>query len=257
MRPPVHLNAMRAFEASARHGSFSGAGEELNVTAAAVGQMVRSLEDWLQTPLFHRAASGRSRLVPTEAADRALPDIRAGLDRLALGFDRLPWNSGGEHRPGWRPMRSSLLFMSGHSGARQGFQAPHKALRDGAAKALVLFADGHEEVRLETWTANGRVSVTNDEGLEFFVIRGSFLMQGEDVGTGTWAGSLQEPTSERPWGPAARRSGSSWRRCSIRMSSRCRNDRPAARHPSFSWNSMRRGRRVRRLERTSRRKRRT
>ncbi|MFC5035446.1 LysR family transcriptional regulator [Tianweitania sediminis] len=51
MRSPVHLNAMRAFEASARHGSFSGAGKELNVTAAAVGQMVRSLEEWLQMPV--------------------------------------------------------------------------------------------------------------------------------------------------------------------------------------------------------------
>lgn len=89
MRAPVYLNAMRAFEASARHGSFSGAAAELNVTAAAVGQLVRGLEDWLGAPLFHRSPSGKSRLVPTEAAERALPDIRAGLDRLRLGLERL------------------------------------------------------------------------------------------------------------------------------------------------------------------------
>lgn len=89
MRSPAYLNAMRAFEASARHGSFSGAGEELNVTAAAVGQLVRGLEDWLGVSLFHRVTSGRSRLAPTEAAERALPDIRAGLDRLRLGLERL------------------------------------------------------------------------------------------------------------------------------------------------------------------------
>lgn len=85
----VHLNALRAFEASARHKSFSAAAAELNVTPAAVGQAVRILEEWLGTPLFHRAPSGRARLVPTEAAERALPDIRAGFDRLLLGLERL------------------------------------------------------------------------------------------------------------------------------------------------------------------------
>lgn len=89
MKTPVFLNALRAFETSARHQSFSAAAMELNVTPAAVGQLVRSLEEWLGSPLFHRAASGRSRLVPTEAAERALPDIRAGFDRLNIGLSRL------------------------------------------------------------------------------------------------------------------------------------------------------------------------
>src|SRR6185295_13534804 len=89
MRAPEHLNALRAFEASARHESFSAAASELHVTPAAVGQLVRSLEDSLGTPLFHRGASGRTRLTLTEAARRALPDIRAGFDRLSLGVERL------------------------------------------------------------------------------------------------------------------------------------------------------------------------
>lgn len=89
MKLPVHLNALRAFEASARHQSFSAAAAELNVTPAAVGQLVRTLEDWLGTPLFLRSSSGRARLVPTETAERALPDIRMGFDRLALGLERL------------------------------------------------------------------------------------------------------------------------------------------------------------------------
>ncbi|MDK1493031.1 transcriptional regulator GcvA [Sinorhizobium sp. 7-81] len=88
-KSPVYLNALRAFEASARHGSFSGAAEELSVTAAAVGQMVRGLEDWLGMPLFHRSTTGKARLTLTENAERALPDIRAGLDRLGIGLDRL------------------------------------------------------------------------------------------------------------------------------------------------------------------------
>ncbi|MBB6563265.1 LysR family glycine cleavage system transcriptional activator [Acidovorax soli] len=89
MKLPVHLNALRAFEASARHQSFSAAAEELHVTPAAVGQLVRALEDWLGTPLFHRSSSGRARLTATDAAERALTDIRAGFDRLSLGLERL------------------------------------------------------------------------------------------------------------------------------------------------------------------------
>ena len=89
MKIPIHLNALRAFEASARHQSFSAAAAELNVTPAAVGQLVRTLEDWLGAPLFHRTAGGRARLTPTEAAERALPEIRAGLERLSLGLERL------------------------------------------------------------------------------------------------------------------------------------------------------------------------
>lgn len=89
MSAPIFLNALRAFEASARHQSFSAAAVELNVTPAAVGQLVRSLEEWLGVSLFHRGSGGRARLVPTDVAIRALPDIRDGFDRLNLGFERL------------------------------------------------------------------------------------------------------------------------------------------------------------------------
>jgi LysR family glycine cleavage system transcriptional activator len=89
MNAPTYLNALRAFEASARHQSFSAAAAELHVTPAAVGQLVRSLEEWLGAPLFHRQAGGPVRLIATEAAQRALPDIRAGFDRLGLGLARL------------------------------------------------------------------------------------------------------------------------------------------------------------------------
>lgn len=89
MRSVAHLNALRAFEASARHQSFSLAAQELNVTPAAVGQLVRTLEDWLGSPLFVRSTSGRARLVTTEVAEQALPGIRAGLERLAVGLERL------------------------------------------------------------------------------------------------------------------------------------------------------------------------
>ncbi len=89
MKTPVYLNALRAFEASARHQSFSGAATELHVTPAAVGQLVRTLEDWIGSPLFVRGTRGRARLIATAAGERALPDIRAGLASLALGLERM------------------------------------------------------------------------------------------------------------------------------------------------------------------------
>ncbi len=89
MNSLMHLNALRAFEASARHQSFSAAAAELHVTPAAVGQLVRTLEDRLGMPLFVRSRHGKVRLVATAAAERALPDIRAGFDRLVLGLERL------------------------------------------------------------------------------------------------------------------------------------------------------------------------
>ncbi|AZR85408.1 LysR family transcriptional regulator [Bordetella pertussis] len=95
MKLPAHLNALRAFEASTRHLSFSEAAAELSVTPAAVGQLVRSLETWLGMPLFVRATSGRTRLIPTDAALRALPEIRAGFDRLSAGLERLREDAAG------------------------------------------------------------------------------------------------------------------------------------------------------------------
>lgn len=86
---PSFLNALKAFEASARHQSFSAAGLELNVSSAAVGQLVRSLEDSLGVALFTRNSSGRQRLVPTEAALAALPDIQAGFERLGQGMAKM------------------------------------------------------------------------------------------------------------------------------------------------------------------------
>jgi LysR family glycine cleavage system transcriptional activator len=81
-----HLNSLLAFEASARHLSFALAAKELNVTPAAVGQLVRQLEHWLGINLFHRANSGPSRLTLTYEAKRALPKFSKGFEYLAAGI---------------------------------------------------------------------------------------------------------------------------------------------------------------------------
>jgi len=53
--PTTPLNALRAFEASARHRSFSRAAEELNVTPAAISHQIKALEEYLSAKLFTRA----------------------------------------------------------------------------------------------------------------------------------------------------------------------------------------------------------
>jgi LysR family glycine cleavage system transcriptional activator len=79
MRRLPPLNALRAFEASARHLSFTRAADELAVTPGAVSQQVKLLEDTVGVPLFHRQARG---LKLTEAGLAALPSLRDGFDRL-------------------------------------------------------------------------------------------------------------------------------------------------------------------------------
>jgi LysR family glycine cleavage system transcriptional activator len=81
-----HLNALRAFEATARLGSYVRAADELAVTAAAVGQQVRTLEDYLGGALFERHGK---RLVLTDAARAVMPDIKDAFDRLAQASSRL------------------------------------------------------------------------------------------------------------------------------------------------------------------------
>jgi LysR family transcriptional regulator, glycine cleavage system transcriptional activator len=61
--PP--LNALRAFEAAARHLSFTSAAAELNVTQAAVSHQIKALEDRLGLKLFRRVGRG---LLLTDAA---------------------------------------------------------------------------------------------------------------------------------------------------------------------------------------------
>lgn len=82
--PP--LNALRAFEAAARHASFALAAEELGVTPAAVSQQVKALEQQLQVPLFLRQARG---LALTNAGRAYLPGLSDGLDRLAAATAHL------------------------------------------------------------------------------------------------------------------------------------------------------------------------
>jgi hypothetical protein len=83
--PP--LNAIKAFEAAARPGSFTRAAEELNVTHGTVSRQIRLLEDWLGTRLFARTSRNA---VPTRAGTDLSAEAGPALDRLAAICLRLP-----------------------------------------------------------------------------------------------------------------------------------------------------------------------
>ena len=81
MRPRLPpLNALKAFEAAARHESFTRAAEELCVTQGAVSHQVKALEAELAIKLFNRE---RQRLIITEAGRDYLAVVRDALDRIA------------------------------------------------------------------------------------------------------------------------------------------------------------------------------
>jgi LysR family glycine cleavage system transcriptional activator len=92
------LSGLRAFEAAARHLSFTRAAAELNVTQTAVSHQIRRLEEQLGLRLFVRR--NRSLLLTREAQDY-LPSVRAAFEDLRLATERL-----------LRPDRPALLTVS-------------------------------------------------------------------------------------------------------------------------------------------------
>jgi LysR family glycine cleavage system transcriptional activator len=82
--PP--LNALRVFEAAARHLSFKEAASELSITQAAVSHQVKSLEDYLGVELFRRSGRG---VQLTEAGRACLPRMREGFDALAAAVEMI------------------------------------------------------------------------------------------------------------------------------------------------------------------------
>lgn len=76
--PP--LNALRAFEAAARHLSFKEAAQELHVTPTAISHQIRHLEELVGMKLFERSPRG---ITLTAAGERFFPVLRDGFDRIA------------------------------------------------------------------------------------------------------------------------------------------------------------------------------
>ncbi len=87
--PP--LNALRAFEAAARLGSFTKAADELAVTQGAISRQVHALEDHFATALFNR---GHRSVTLTKAGSRLLPPLSEAFDQIMLAAERV------KERPG-------------------------------------------------------------------------------------------------------------------------------------------------------------
>lgn len=80
------LNALRAFEAAARHENYVAAAQELGVSPGAISQQIKRLERWLGIKLFHRLAQG---VQLTSEGRAGWPLVADALDELESAIERL------------------------------------------------------------------------------------------------------------------------------------------------------------------------
>jgi LysR family glycine cleavage system transcriptional activator len=115
MNPLLPLDALPFFDASMRHTSFVAAADELNVTASAVSQRIKSLEQSLGVVLFERLPHG---LKPTEAARLFLLEVRPALNRLRVASTRITTRA--RRRPAGRGQKLSVDMLPALATARFG-----------------------------------------------------------------------------------------------------------------------------------------
>jgi LysR family transcriptional regulator of beta-lactamase len=166
VRPHLPLTALRAFEASARHLSFTRAAIELCVTQAAVSHQVKSLEQRLGVSLFRRLPRG---LLITDEGLALLPTLRDSFDRIAGMLEKF---DDGHVR--------EVLEVGGVGTFAVGWLLPR--LRD--------FRERHPFVDVRISTNNNRVDLAA-EGLDYAV----------RFGNGAWHDTEAEALFEAPLSP--------------------------------------------------------
>lgn len=124
-RTLLPLNALRVFDAAARHLSFTRAADELAVTPAAVGQQIRALEDVLGVVLFRRTSKG---LKLTDEAE-------AGLDALREGFLRFE--------------ESVQAMQAGQASDKYTIAVPREFYAQWLAPRLTAFRAANPDVRFQ------------------------------------------------------------------------------------------------------------
>ncbi len=124
-RTHLPLNALRVFDAAARHLSFTRAADELAVTPAAVGQQIRALEDVLGVVLFRRTSKG------LELTDEA----HAGLEPLREGFLRFE--------------ESVQAMQAGQSSSSYTIAVPREFYAQWLAPRLAAFRADRPDVRYQ------------------------------------------------------------------------------------------------------------
>ena len=161
------LNAMRAFEASARHLSFTRAALELHVTQNAVSAQVKNLEARLGMPLFRRLPRG---LALTDEGQALLPLLSDSFERMQAVMAQF---EGGLHR--------QVLTVAVVGTFAVGWLLPR----------LPAFQREHPGVDLRLLTNNNRVDLAA-EGLDCAI----------RFGDGAWHGTDALPLIEPPLSPA-------------------------------------------------------
>jgi LysR family transcriptional regulator of beta-lactamase len=150
------LNALRAFEASARHLSFTRAGLELRVTQAAVSHQVKSLEETLGVQLFRRLPRG---LALTDEGQALLPTIAESFDRIRATIERF---EDGYFR--------EVITVGVVGTFATGWLLPR----------LKAFETAHPHIDLRLMTNNNRVDIAG-EGLDFAIRFGDGLWHGTEA----------------------------------------------------------------------------
>lgn len=140
MRTSFHLpplSALRAFEATVRHGSVSKAARELHLTDGAISRAVRELEDTLGFPLFLRAHRS---VAPTPTALVLAEDVAGAIHRLQDALSRAQRASGPD-RPLVLSCEPTLLirWLIPRLGALQEAIGPERELRLVSAGGPVAF----------------------------------------------------------------------------------------------------------------------
>lgn len=156
VRPYLPLNALRAFEASARHLSFTRAAIELCVTQAAVSHQVKLLEERLGASLFHRLPRG---LALTDEGRALLPTLEEAFDRIGGLLDQF---EGGRFR--------EVLTVGAVGTFAVGWLLPR----------LSRFREAHPFVDLRLSTNNNRVDIAA-EGLDYAIRFGDGAWHGTDA----------------------------------------------------------------------------
>ncbi|NVZ23168.1 LysR family transcriptional regulator [Pseudomonas costantinii] len=156
LRSHLPLNALRAFEASARHLSFTRAAIELCVTQAAVSHQVKSLEAQLNVTLFKRLPRG---LMLTSEGETLLPVVRESFDRIAQTLSQF---EGGHYR--------EVLTVGAVGTFTVGWLLPR----------LPDFQKRYPFIDLRLSTHNNRVDVAA-EGLDYAIRFGAGAWHGTDA----------------------------------------------------------------------------
>ncbi|MEQ7421169.1 LysR family transcriptional regulator AmpR [Xanthomonas campestris pv. campestris] len=165
-RPRLPLNALRAFEAAARHQNLTRAAGELCVSQAALSHQIKALEQQLGTSLFHRLPRG---VALTDEGAALAPVLGDAFDRIAATLERF---AGGRYR--------EVLSVGVVATFATGWLLPR----------LAAFHAAHPDIELRLSTHNNRVDLAG-EGLDLAI----------RFGDGDWQGQIAHAVMEAPFAP--------------------------------------------------------